>query len=496
MFKKILIANRGEIAVRIAKTLQEMGIRAGMVYADSDRESPHIQYADEAYHLNGTNPAETYLNGKQIIEIARKHGIEAIHPGYGFLSENPDFAEACEKANIIFIGPSASAIRLLGDKLSAKAIAKKAGAPLLPSWAGQAEEVQKAAQKIGYPLLLKAAAGGGGKGMRLAQDEAALPAAFEAASREAAVAFGDPRIFLEKVIPRPRHIEFQIFGDSRGQVVHLFERECSIQRRYQKIVEESPSAALPEKLRQKMGEAAVAIAQAAHYTNAGTVEFLVDASGNYYFLEINTRLQVEHPVTEMIIRHDLVAAQIKVAAGEPLPFAQKDLKPDGHAMECRVYAEDPKTGFLPSAGKVIRVVAPSAPFLRIDSGIAEGAAISTDYDPLLAKIIAWGRTRNDAIHKMQWALRHFVILGSEGLKTNVEFLQGLLVHPKFVSGEIHTRFLEEHPIQFDALADLDSATQAAMFLAVREKEPAAPENPQSPASSWNPWKRLDNWRAF
>lgn len=447
MFRKVLIANRGEIAVRIAQTLQEMGVVAVAVYSDADRRSLHVQRADEAHALEGNAPGETYLDIHKIIEAARDHHCDAIHPGYGFLSENEDFAQACQQAGITFIGPSPDVIRTMGDKVIAKRTLAKAGVPVVPGFASEGAAdgaaLREAADTIGYPVLLKAAAGGGGRGMRIVREPRELDAALEAAQREAGSAFGDTRVFLEKYIERPRHIEFQIFGDTHGNVVHLFERECSIQRRYQKIVEESPSPALTPELRRRMGDAAVRAARAMGYTNAGTTEFILDPSGNFYFLEVNTRLQVEHPVTELVTRQDLVRAQIVVAAGEPLPFPQADLRQDGHAIEVRIYAEDAARGFLPSIGTVERHVAPTGPNIRVDSGVREGSVVTVHYDPMLSKLIVWGRTRNEAIARLAWALDHYVVLG---VTTNIEFLRNLIENEAFRAGRLHTHFLEEQSI--------------------------------------------------
>ena len=376
MFRKVLIANRGEIAVRIAQSLQQMGITAAAIYSEADAHSLHARSADEAYALGGKTSAESYLRIDKIIDVAKAHGVDAIHPGYGFLSENADFAQACADARITFIGPSPQVIHDMGDKIIAKQSFIAAGVPVVPGWSGPedagVEMIRGQAAKIGYPVLIKAAAGGGGKGMRVVQTEKDLATSLDAARREAQAAFGDGRIFLEKYISRPRHVEFQIFGDGRGNVVHLFERECSIQRRHQKIIEESPSPALTPQLRQKMGEAAVRAARTIGYTNAGTVEFMLDDAGNFYFLEVNTRLQVEHPVTEMITHQDLVRAQVLVAAGEELPFTQDELRQEGHAIECRIYAEDPARGFLPSTGTLAHYLPPIWANIRVDSGVSEG----------------------------------------------------------------------------------------------------------------------------
>lgn len=446
MFKKVLIANRGEITVRITKTLQEMGIKTVSIFSDTDKIAPHVTIADEAYPLNGVSPSETYLNIEKIIQIAKESNIDAIHPGYGFLSENAVFAQACQDAGIKFIGPSPKVIEAMGDKIIAKKTMKDAGVPIIPGWTGDTidfGEIKKAAGSIGYPVLVKAAAGGGGKGMRLVNSSSELEAAIESASREAKKAFGDGRIFLEKYITNPRHIEFQIFGDNHGNIIHLFERECSIQRRHQKIIEESPSSVLTPDLREKMGEAAIKAAKAIGYTNAGTVEFIVDKNKKFYFLEVNTRLQVEHPVTESVIHGDLVKAQVLIASGEKLHLSQKDLKQDGHAIECRVYAEDPENNFFPSTGTLYVYKEPTGPGIRVDSGVIEGTEISVHYDPMLAKVIAWAKTRDSAIEKMLWALSNYPVLG---IKTNISFLHDLISHESFRCGDIDTHFLERFPI--------------------------------------------------
>jgi 3-methylcrotonyl-CoA carboxylase alpha subunit len=447
MFKKILIANRGEIAVRVAQTVQEMGILAATVYSDPDRSAQHVLAVDEAYALEGKTAAETYLRGEKIIAIARGKQVDAIHPGYGFLSENAGFAQACGNAGITFIGPSPEVIRATGNKIAAKKTLAAAGVPVVPGWTGTGKEdsarFQAEASRIGYPLLIKAASGGGGKGMRLVREERELLHAVESAQREAGAAFGDSEVFLEKFLERPRHVEFQIFGDSHGNVVHLFERECSIQRRHQKILEETPSPALNPQLRARMGEAAVRAARAVHYTNAGTVEFLVDSNGEFYFLEINTRLQVEHPVTELTTGHDLVRAQILVAAGESLPFSQETLRQDGHAIEVRICAEDASRDFMPSTGTIAVFEPPVGPSIRVDSGVVKNSEVSVYYDPMLAKLIVKGRDRNEAMEKLSWALSRFAVLG---VTTNISFLRALIAHPEFRAGKLHTQFLQEHSI--------------------------------------------------
>ncbi|HAJ35138.1 MAG TPA: acetyl-CoA carboxylase biotin carboxylase subunit [Chloroflexi bacterium] len=442
MFRKILIANRGEIAVRIIRACQEMGIATVAVYSEADARALHVALADEAALIGPPSPRDSYLRGDRILEVARARGCEAIHPGYGFLAENADFADAVTAANIVFIGPSGEAIRTMGSKTAARAAMQTAGVPIVPGYqASQADaDLIAAADVIGYPVLVKATAGGGGKGMRVIDRPGDLPHALESARREGFNAFGDERIYLEKLIEHPHHIEFQVFGDYYGNVVHLFERECSVQRRHQKIIEETPSPLLDADLRARMGAAAVAAVRAVGYTNAGTVEFLVDAQRNFYFLEMNTRLQVEHPITEVVTGVDLVKLQIRVAAGEPLPFTQAELSQRGHAIECRIYAEDPANHFLPAIGKVLTAVEPVGPGVRVDAGVTTGDAVTLDYDPMIAKLIVLGENRRDAIGKMQWALRHYVILGD--VITNIAFLRTVLAHPRFLAGDTTTDFVD------------------------------------------------------
>jgi len=423
-FKRILIANRGEIAVRIIRACQEMGIETVAVYSEADRTALHPALADRAVCIGPAASAESYLRGEKIIAAALAQGAAAIHPGYGFLSESAAFAQQVQAAGLVFIGPDPAAMAAMGSKTSARARMQAAGVPVVPGYegGGSPAEYQSAARRLGYPLLVKAAAGGGGKGMRLVEEEAELPLALAAAEREAQHAFGDGQIYLEKYLAAPRHIEFQILADRHGHTIHLYERECSIQRRHQKIIEESPSPFLamsPDRsLRQRMGAAAVAAAQAVNYVNAGTVEFLVDGVGNFYFLEMNTRLQVEHPITESVLGIDLVKAQLRIAAGEPLLYRQAEVSQRGHAIECRIYAEDPAQGFLPSTGKLLRVVAPMGPRVRVDTGIITGMEITRYYDPLIAKLVVWGENRADTLQKMAWALSHYVILGPA---TNITF---------------------------------------------------------------------------
>ncbi|MBX3397011.1 MAG: acetyl-CoA carboxylase biotin carboxylase subunit, partial [Phycisphaerae bacterium] len=497
MFKKILIANRGEIAVRVAQTVQEMGIAAVAVFSEPDRHGVHVTRADEAYPLEGAASAETYLRIDKIIDIAKKHHVDAIHPGFGFLSENEDFAQACADAGIVFIGPSPSVIRDMGDKIIAKERFSAAGVPVVPGWSGAADvtlgELKSIASRIGYPVLIKAAAGGGGKGMRVVRSEAELQSSIDAARREADSAFGDARVFMEKYVTRPRHIEFQIFGDSHGNVVHLFDRECSIQRRHQKIVEESPSPALSDTLRATMGEAAVRAAKAIGYVNAGTVEFILDESGSFYFLEVNTRLQVEHPVTEMVVEHDLVRAQIMVASGGRLPFAQDDLTQTGHAIECRIYAEDASRQFMPSTGRIEHYVEPTGPGIRVDSGVRAGSEVTVHYDPMLAKLVAWARSRDEAISRIASALRRYVVLG---VTTNIEFLHRVVTHPAHVAGRLHTHFLDEHAESLcEEVAPPPDLALAAATLASGRARSSTGRTAGATSSVPGPWEVAGHWRA-
>ncbi|MEZ4397268.1 MAG: acetyl-CoA carboxylase biotin carboxylase subunit [Candidatus Krumholzibacteriia bacterium] len=494
MFKKVLIANRGEIAVRVSQTLQEMGIRALAVYSDADRKALHVMRADEAVHLPGSAPGETYLNQALLLRIAAEQGADAVHPGYGFLSENARFAKACAEAGITFIGPQPDVIEAMGDKIVAKRTLEGSGVPTIPSWSGDTanpEALAKAAGEIGYPVLLKAAAGGGGKGMRIVREPGELQAAMEAAAREAQKAFGDARVFVEKYIERPRHVEFQIFGDGKGNCVHLFERECSIQRRYQKIVEETPSPALDAALRARMGEAAVAAARALNYRGAGTVEFILAPDGQFYFLEVNTRLQVEHPVTELVVGQDLVRAQVEVAAGGALPFRQEDLAQRGHAMECRVYAEDPARGFLPSTGQLAQFSPPWGAHVRVDAGVRRGSEVSMHYDPMLAKLVVWGTDREEARRRMAWALRRFVVLG---VSTNIEFLAAVVDHPAFAAGDLHTHFLDEHPLTPTPETAVDDPVAIAAALATAGANGAGEGGVPTAERDDSPWQQGRHWR--
>lgn len=442
MIQKILIANRGEIAIRVMRTASDMGIKTVAVFSDADKDALFVKHADEAVCLGGNYAADNYLNQDKIIAAARKANADAIHPGYGFLSENASFAKRCKEEGIVFIGPSYEAIEKLGSKVGAKELMQKAAVPTVPGYNGadqQYETFKKEALKIGYPVLLKASAGGGGKGMRIVEDESQLHAAFETAASEAEKSFGSGTLLMEKYFPKAKHIEFQIFGDTHGNYVHLFERECSLQRRYQKVIEESPSPSLNEVLRKEMGEAAVAVAKAVNYTNAGTVEFILDDKNNFYFLEVNTRLQVEHPVTEETTGLDLVCLQIEVASGLPLSFRQEDLVQNGHAIEARICAEDAANNFLPATGDILFWSEPALKGLRYDSGVATGSKVGTFYDSMIAKVIAKGENRSEAIQKLHTALDKMSVLG---ITTNKDFLKELLQHPQFVDGSFDTKLIE------------------------------------------------------
>ena len=442
MFKKILIANRGEIAVRVIRACRELGITSVAVYSDVDRASLHVRKADEAYHIGPAAAAESYLNVAKILDVARRSGADAIHPGYGFLSENANFAQACVDAGVKFIGPSAASMEMMGSKTRARQEMEKAGIPFVPGTSRGLESAQQAEQvaaKIGYPVMLKAAAGGGGKGMRLVQGPEDLKSALDAAQSEAERAFGDREVYIEKAIINPRHIEMQVLADEHGHTVYLGERECSIQRRHQKVMEESPSPIVDADMRRRMGEVAVRVAEAARYTNAGTVEFLVDQGKNFYFLEMNTRLQVEHPVTELITGLDLVHLQIRIAAGEKLPFRQEDIRIGGHAIECRIYAEDPDNNYFPSPGKITLLLSPSGPGIRLDNGMYEGWTVPIDYDPLLAKLIGYGTDRRQAISRLKRALHEYFV---GGIKTNISLFRRILTDTNFQSGKIDTGYLD------------------------------------------------------
>jgi len=483
MFKKILIANRGEIAVRIIRACRELGIPSVAVYSEVDRASLHVRKADEAYPIGPAAASQSYLNITKLLGVAKLSGADAIHPGYGFLSENARFAKACEEAGIKFIGPSAASMELMGSKTRARQQMNGAGIPLVPGTSQgvqSAKEAEQIAEDIGYPVMLKAAAGGGGKGMRLVQAREELRAALEAAQSEAQRAFGDGEIYVEKAIINPRHIEMQVLADEYGNTVYLGERECSIQRRHQKVLEESPSTVVDPEMRRRMGETAVRVAKAAGYTNAGTVEFLVDQQKNFYFLEMNTRLQVEHPVTELITGLDLVHLQIHIAAGEKLPFTQEEVRLRGHAIECRIYAEDPDNNYFPSPGKITLLLAPSGPGIRRDSGMYEGWTVPVEYDPLLAKLIGYGTDRAQAISRLVRALNEYFV---GGIKTNISLFRRILNDPEFHRGNVNTGYLDrllQTLREPDRRGNAEVAALAAGLFAVLD--PASPTAGSTDAS--------------
>jgi acetyl-CoA carboxylase, biotin carboxylase subunit len=442
MFRKVLVANRGEIAVRIMRTLREMGIASVAVYSDADRDALHVRMADEAYPIGPAMASESYLRIDKLMDVAKRSGCDALNPGYGFLSENPALPEACEATGITFIGPPASAMRAMGLKTAARDKMSAAGVPIVPGGAANdVEEAKATARRIGYPVMLKATAGGGGKGMRLVNKEEELGAALERAKSEAKKSFGDETVYLEKAIVKPRHVEIQVLGDRDGNMVHLFERDCSVQRRHQKVVEETPCPVIDDDIVRKMGEVAVKGAQSVGYFSAGTFEFLLSEDKSFYFLEMNTRLQVEHPVTELITGMDLVREMVRVAAGESLGFSQEDIVRRGAAIECRIYAEDPATGFLPSPGKITRLRTPAGPGVRDDSGAYEGSVISPNYDPLISKLCVWAPDRARAVARMRRAISEYVVAG---IKTNLPFHERLFEHPEFISGQYDTGFIDRN----------------------------------------------------
>jgi 3-methylcrotonyl-CoA carboxylase alpha subunit len=497
MFKKILIANRGEIACRIAKTAKRLGVATVAVYSDADANARHVALCDEAWHIGPAPARESYLDMARILEVAKKSGAQAIHPGYGFLSENEDFAEACEKAGIVFIGPPASAIRAMGSKSAAKDIMARANVPLVPGYHGDNQDagfLNGEADKIGYPVLIKASAGGGGKGMRVVERHGDFGAALASCQREAQSSFGDARVLLEQYLSRPRHIEIQVFADTHGDCVYLFERDCSVQRRHQKVLEEAPAPGLLPQQRRAMGEAAVAAAQAIDYVGAGTVEFIADQSGKFCFMEMNTRLQVEHPVTEMITGQDLVEWQFRVAGGERLPLGQDELGIDGHAIEARVYAEDPDRNFLPSIGRLLHLRAPQeSAHVRVDTGVRQGDEISMYYDPMIAKLIVWDQDRDMALRRMQAALAEYEVVG---VSTNIAFLGRVTGSKAFSSGDLDTGLIERSRSElFPPAADAprEVLALAAMAELMREQE-AATARAQASGDPYSPWQLCDGWR--
>lgn len=502
MFDTVLVANRGEIACRVITACQELGMTAVAVFSDVDRQAPHVQMADKAVHIGEAAPASSYLNIPSLLKAAAKHDAQAIHPGYGFLSENEEFAAAVARAGMVFIGPKPEVIGLMGNKTAAKQCMIRAGVPVIPgeviSDEPSLKELESQAQRIGYPVMVKAAAGGGGKGMRIVHSAEGLMQAVEGAGREALSAFGDGSLMLEKYLDRPRHIEYQILADHHGNLIHLFERECSIQRRYQKIIEESPSTALTSEMRVRMGEIAVTAARAVGYTNAGTVEFIF-SNGEFYFLEMNTRLQVEHPITEAVCGVDLVKWQLKIADGHELTLRQEDLVQRGHAIECRIYAEDPEQDFLPAGGRLHNVKPPHGVNIRNDVGVDTGYEVSTYYDPMLAKLIVWDEDRPSALAKMGWALDRYVVLGTA---TNIPFLREVMGHPAFASGDITTHFIPDHFADYtyrglDVPVEALMATALADSLATQKKREGGVSGNGGGSrltDAFTPWRRAGGWR--
>src|SRR5438445_2257473 len=499
MFKKILIANRGEIAVRVIRACRELGITSVAVYSDVDRAALHVRKADEAYHIGPAPAPESYLKIEKILDVAKRAGADAIHPGYGFLSENAAFAQACADAGVKFIGPTPASMEMMGLKTCARQAMEKAGVPLVPGTSrglASFEEAERLAAEVGYPVMLKAAAGGGGKGMRLVNTPGELKALLETAQSEAQRSFGDGKVYIEKAIVDPRHIEVQVVADEHGNTRYLGERECSIQRRHQKVLEESPSPLVDPDMRRRMGEIAVRVAKAANYTNAGTVEFLSDQEKNFHFLEMNTRLQVEHPVTELITGLDLVHLQIRIAAGEKLPFSQDQVQIRGHAMECRIYAEDPDNNYFPSPGKITLPLAPSGPGIRRDSGMYEGWTVPIDYDPLLAKLIGYGTDRKQTMGRLIRALNESSV---GGIKTSISLFRLILRDPDFQAGKIDTGFLDRllsHEVKPD-LSDRDGAEVAAIaaaLFAVLDPVTAVPNNGASANSARAAAEKASNWK--
>ena len=493
MFKKLLIANRGEIAVRIVRACREMGISPVVVYSDADRAALHVRVADQAMHIGPSPSKESYLVIDKIIGAAKKSGAEAIHPGYGFLSENAEFAEAVEQSGLVLIGPPASAMKLMGSKTSARQIAQAAGAPIVPGTVSpltSVDEAEHVAGEVGYPVMLKAASGGGGKGMRVVRSREEIASAFSLASSEAASSFNDASVYIEKYIDSPRHIEIQLIGDRFGNIVYLGERECSLQRRHQKVIEECPSPIVDSELRRRMGEAAVGIARVAGYQNAGTVEFLVDLERNFYFLEMNTRLQVEHPVTELVTGRDLVHEQLKVAAGEKLSFSQDDIVMRGAAIECRIYAEDSENNFLPSPGRITKLVTPAGPGVRYDSGSYQGWEVPIYYDPLLAKLCVWAETREAAINRLTRVLNEYTV---EGIRTTIPFFRAVVHSEEFRRGEFDTGFIDRFwtsrpPSQSSAGEEDATLADIAAIATILHSQASVPRQETSTVAKESRWK--------
>jgi acetyl-CoA carboxylase, biotin carboxylase subunit len=501
MFKKILVANRGEIAVRIIRACHELGISAVAVFSDADRAALHVLRADEAYPIGPAPAPESYLNIERILDVGRRAGADAIHPGYGFLSENPKFARACEEGGLKFIGPPASAMEAMGSKTRARQGMERAGVPLVPGSSkglSSLSEAREVASRLGYPVMLKAASGGGGKGMRLVETESALASAFDAARSEAQRAFGDDEVYLEMAVINPRHIEVQVLADEDGNTVYLGERDCSVQRRHQKVIEEAPAPAVTPGKRRQMGEIAVRAAQAVGYTNAGTIEFLVDGEGNFYFLEMNTRLQVEHPVTELVTGLDLVELQIRIASGERLPFKQDNIEIRGHAIECRVYAEDPENNYFPSPGKITSLMEPAGPGVRLDSGIYAGWNVPMEYDPLLAKLIAYGRTREQALARLRRALQEYAI---GGIKTNLSLFRLILEleNDEFLAGKATTgflaRLLDSSAKSCDGAEETVAVFAGGIFALMAESD-SSPGSSGANGNTVSAWKRTGRSEAL
>ena len=502
MFDKILIANRGEIAVRVARTCQRLGIRTVAVYSDADANAMHVAACDEAYRIGPASARESYLNASRIVEVATASGAQGVHPGYGFLSENAQFAQACAQAGLVFIGPPVEAIRAMGSKSAAKRLMQEAGVPLVPGYHGEnqdADLLREEAERIGFPVLIKASAGGGGKGMKVVETRDRFDTALASAQREAAAAFGDARVLIEKYLARPRHIEMQVFADTHGNAVHLFERDCSVQRRHQKVLEEAPAPGMTAARRRQMGSAAVAAARAVGYTNAGTVEFIADERGEFYFMEMNTRLQVEHPVTEMITGLDLVEWQLRVAAGEPLPLTQEQLSINGHAIEARVYAEEPARDFLPAAGTIRRLRQPRTDaHARVDTGVREGDDIGVHYDPMIAKLIVWDMDRGAALRRMRTALADYQIVG---VGTNIQFLLAVVSHRAFAEAHLEPGLLDTGLIERyrgELLPETRPASDPILALAVLSElariDAEALAEATASGDPWSPWHARDGWR--
>ncbi len=492
-FHRVLVANRGEIAVRVIRAAAELGLETVAVYSDVDRDAPHVHLATQAYGIGPAPASESYLVVDKILEVARRSGADAVHPGYGFLSENAGFARAVTDAGMVWVGPPPSAIESMGSKTGARTLMAAAGVPLVPGTIeaiSDTETLLKTAQEIGYPVMLKASAGGGGKGMRRVDDPADLVRAYEAASSEARKSFGDDAVYLEKCVVEPRHVEIQVFSDTHGNHVHLFERDCSIQRRHQKVLEETPCPVLSEETRQAMGAVAVQAARAVDYVGAGTVEFLYGADGSFYFLEMNTRLQVEHPITELVTGIDLAKTQFEVALGKPLPWTQDELSTFGHALECRIYAEDPQNGFLPSPGVSARYQEPGGPWVRVDSSVTSGSEVTVFYDPMIAKLVVWGRTREECIARTDRALREYRVTG---IRTSIGFFRAVLADEDFKAGHYSTAFIT--PERLAALEDdrHDEIAAIAAAIAQYERDHGAPKV-ASTADGGSAWKRVSRWK--